>query len=106
MLEGITMSTSNIVLEYAWGWSQQELRQKMYEEEVIKKYGKQDPLEPPKRERGDIYIILGAITGAIIGGVLGSFGNLLTLFIGIIIGAIIGATAGYFIKKYIRQKPA
>ncbi len=98
------MNASNIVIEYIGGWNQQEVRQKMFEEEMIKKYGKHDPLEPPKKERGDVYIILGAIIGAIIGGVLGSFWTLLTLFIGIIIGAIIGATAGYFIKKYQREK--
>lgn len=97
------MNASNIVIEYAWGWNQQEVRQKMFEEEMIKKYGKHDPLEPPKKERGDIYIILGAITGAIIGGVLGSFWNLLTIFAGIIIVAIIGATIGNFIKKHQRK---
>lgn len=77
------MNTSNIVIEHAWGWNQQEVRQKMFEEEIIRKYGKHDPLEPPKKERGDIYIILGTI-----------------------IGAIIGATVGYFIKNHIRRKPS
>ncbi len=77
---------------------------KSHDAEMIRKYGRRDPLKPPKKERGDVYIILGVITGAIIGGVLGSFWTLLTLFIGIIIGAIIGATAGNFVKKRRQKK--
>lgn len=72
---------------------------KSHDAEMINKFGRHDPLKPPRKERGDIYIILGTIIGGFIGIISGSFWNVFTLFAGLIIGAIIGATAGNFIKK-------
>jgi hypothetical protein len=34
---------------------------KSHDAEMINKFGRHDPLKPPRKERGDIYIILGAI---------------------------------------------
>ena len=75
-----------------------------------------DPEGPPRRERGDIYIILGALVGMIIGGVLAAVISYHYLgFVGIFLitggcaigGGIIGATIGNFIKKWrykVREK--
>ena len=85
---------------------------KVYEAETMYKYGRHDPAKPPMRERGDIYIILGALVGLIIGGVvaaiisynyLGIVGIFLSIAGGAIAGGIIGATAGNFIKKWRRK---
>ena len=74
---------------------------------------KHDPARPPKRERGDKYVIIGTIVGLIVGGVAGAIvgshyfgfvgGVLVGLFAGIIVGGIIGATIGSLIRKR-RQK--
>ena len=61
---------------------------------------------PPKRERGDKYIVIGAIVGMIVGGVVGVtigthyIGFILGFFGGIIVGGMIGATIGSFIKNW------
>ena len=78
---------------------------KSHDAEMINKFGRHDPLKPPRKERGDIYIILGAIIGGFIGIIAGSFWSTFTILAGLIIGAIIGATAGNYIKKR-RQKKA
>ena len=83
-----------------------------YEAEIINKYGKHDPTKPPIRERGDIYILLGALIGMVIGGVLAGVISYHYLgFVGIFLitggsslaGGIIGATVGNFIKKWRRK---
>ena len=56
--------------------------------------------KPPRRERGDIYVILGTIIGMIIGGVMGSLSNVLVFSLIILGGGIIGAIIGNLIKKW------
>jgi len=58
-----------------------------------------DPERSPRPERGDVYIVIGAIVGLIVGGVLGTFGGLFGIAGGAIAGAIIGATIGDLIRK-------
>ena len=85
---------------------------RVYELETMYKYGKHDPAKPPRRERGDIYIILGALVGMIIGGVVAAIVSyrylgftLIFLITGgsAIGGGIIGATIGSFVKKWRRK---
>jgi len=75
---------------------------------MLKLRSKHAPGGPPKRERGDIYILIGTIVGIIVGGAagaivsshyFGSAGFFLGLLGGVIAGGIIGATIGSFIKK-------
>lgn len=86
--------------------------QKLYEAEIIHRYGKHDPAKPPRREYGDIYILIGTILGMIVGGILaaiisyhylGFIGIFLITIVGVIVGGIIGATIGNFVKKWRRK---
>lgn len=70
-----------------------------------------DPEQGPRKEKGDIYILIGAVTGIITGGTLGVIiggkitgigGIALGLIFGIIIGGLIGTSIGNYVK--IRKK--
>ena len=74
-------------------------RQTLLNAEMRQKYRSEDE-KPPRRERGDTYVILGTITGMIIGGVAGSFGNVLVFSLAIIGGGIVGTIIGNLIKKW------
>ena len=61
-----------------------------------------DPEQPPRRQPGDIYILVGTIVGTIAGGALAYVCSGLSLIIGlgIIGGGIAGAIIGSWIKKW------
>jgi MFS family permease len=91
----------------AFIWGDPEAFKRASDAEQMLKYGrKPDQGGPPKRERGDIYIMIGAIVGIIVGGVVGVFvvspyiGFTLGFLGGIIVGGTAGATIGSLIKKW------
>jgi MFS family permease len=71
-----------------------------------------DPEQPPRPERGDKYILAGALVGIVIGGAAGAIvaghyfgfiGYLFGFWGGVIVGGIIGVLVGDVIRKR-RQK--
>lgn len=90
-------------------WGDPFARQRAYETEMRLRYrSDKDPEQPPRPERGDIYILIGAIVGIIVGGASGVIvgghyfgfaGFFFGLFGGVIAGGIIGVTVGGLIKK-------
>jgi len=93
-------------------WGDPNIGRRVYDAEMIHRYGKHDPAGPPRREPGDKYIIIGTIVGMIVGGALGAIighhylGTMVSFFCaagGFIVGGIIGATLGNLFKKR-RQK--
>ena len=68
-----------------------------------------DPERPPRREPGDIYIVIGTIAGIIIGGAAGAIGGshyfgLAGFFFGLVGGVIIGGIIGVSIGSYIKKR--
>ena len=62
---------------------------------------------PPKLERGDNYLLFGALAGIIIGVIAGmNLGNsFLFVPVGFLLGGIIGTGAGHLIRKGLEKLP-
>jgi hypothetical protein len=74
-----------------------------------------DPEQAPKPERGDKYLLIGAVVGISLGciagyiigsNLLGIGGVFLGLVAGAIIGGLIGLTIGNYIKKRVKMSPS
>lgn len=79
---------------------------------LLKRTNKPVKERPPRRERGNIYMLIGLLVGGIIGSVSGSIigvhyfssvGFWLGVIGGFIIGGIIGALTGSLIGSLIRE---
>ena len=90
-------------------WGDPEAFKRAHEAEMMLRLrSKHDPGRPPRRKRGDKFILIGAILGVFIGGAagaivfshyFGSAGLVVGLVGGVIVGGTIGATVGDLIKK-------
>lgn len=76
----------------------------------IMHHSNNDPEQPPHKEPGDSYIIIGALVGIIIGVISGAAFSRITgflilcIFFGVIIGGIAGTIVGSIIKKHLQNK--
>jgi outer membrane lipoprotein SlyB len=85
------------------------VRQKEVEMKMKLRYGGEtDPEKPPEPEKGDQYIVIGAIAGLIVGGIVGAViggycfglgGGITGALIGIVAGGIMGTQIGKRMKN-------
>jgi len=96
-------------------WYPERSQRELDQERRFRYRSERDSEQPPRPERGDKYILVGALVGIIIGGAAGAIvaghyfgfiGYLFGFWGGVIVGGIIGVLVGDVIRKRLqKQKP-
>ena len=96
------------IARFLWG-NPGAFKQTVDNEMRLQNRNPNDPEQGPRKERGDIYIMVGAIAGMLAGGLTGGLiGNAVVNTSGVVIGAIagviIGGLLGTSIGNHLKNK--